>query len=189
MEHANTFKIFKENNKYYSHIVSPCLVKNHRSSESLSFSIFYITLTPFCHFSIFPFCQFTIAPLYHFIHFAYYLIRNYSGKMYKLIQKYQGSEEALLCQFGKSELIKGGEVFKVYSWAMRNFPSFKICQDHSNEVEWEGLAQNKNNLMLSIFGRFGLILWWEARKYQVPLHTHLKKKYIIPKSLKSCQVI
>ena len=44
---------------------------------------------------------------------AYDLIRNYSGKRSKLIQKYQGSDEALLCQFLKVEFIKGVWLFQV----------------------------------------------------------------------------
>ena len=33
--------------------------------------------------------------------------------MSKFIQKYQGSEEALLYEFAKGKLIQGGEVFQV----------------------------------------------------------------------------
>ena len=81
VEHANVRKIFKDNNMDDYHIVFLCPVNNFRSGESLYLSIFYITITPFHH-----------SPLHHFIHFAYNHIHNYSGKMSKLIQKYQGSE-------------------------------------------------------------------------------------------------
>ena len=64
-------------------------------------AIFYIIITPFHH-----------LPLHHFIHFAYYHIHDYSGKISKLVQNYQGSEEALLCEFSKVELMKGVEVFQ-----------------------------------------------------------------------------
>ena len=76
-----------------------------------------------------------------------------------LIQKYQGSEEALLCEFSKIELIKGGEVFQVPSWAVSHFGFFKSCQEHPNEVERKGLTQKNKNLMLSIFGHFDLMMW------------------------------
>ena len=90
-EHANVCNIFKDNNMDYYHIVFPCPVKNCRSGESLSFSLLFITITPFHH-----------SPLHHFINFSYYHIRNYSGEMSKLIQKYQEYEEDLLCEFEKS---------------------------------------------------------------------------------------
>ena len=57
-EHANVCNIFKDNNMDYYHIVFPCPVKNCRSGESLSFSLLFITITPFHH-----------SPLHHFIHF------------------------------------------------------------------------------------------------------------------------
>ena len=69
----------------------------------------------------------------------------------------------LLCEFSKVELIKGGEVFQVPSWDVRYFASFKIFQEHPNEVERKGLAHKKKNLMLSIFGQFDLMMWWEAK--------------------------
>ena len=74
--------------------------------------------------------------------------------MTKLIQKYQGSEEALLIQFVKYELSKGRDVFQVTSWAVGHLPSFKSCQEHPNEVERKGLTQKKNNIMLSIVRHF-----------------------------------
>ena len=79
--------------------------------------------------------------------------------MSKLIQKYEGSEEALFYEFEKFELIKGGEVFQVPSWDVSHFASFKSCQEHPDEVERKGLSQKKKNLMFSIFGHFDLMMW------------------------------
>ena len=77
-----------------------------------------------------------------------------------MIQKYQGSEEALLCEFAKYELIEGREVFQVPSWAVSHLASFKSFQERPNEVEWKGLVQKKKNLMLSIFDNFYLMMSW-----------------------------
>ena len=68
----------------------------------------------------------------------------------------------MLCQFEKFELIKGREVFKFPSWDVRHFLSLKSRKNHPNEFEQKRLAQNKNNIMLSIFGNFDLMLWWKA---------------------------
>ena len=101
--------------------------------------------------------------MHHFIHFAYTHIRNYSGKMSKSIQNYQGREEALLCEFAKVELIQCGEVFQGPSWDVSHFTSFNSCQEHLNEVEHKGFVQKNNNLMLSIFDHFYLMMWWESK--------------------------
>ena len=106
------------------------------------FFIFYIIISPLQH-----------SPLQHLIHFVYYHIRNYSGKMSKLIQKYQVSEEDLLCDFSKVELM----VFQVTSWTVIHSASFKSCQDISNEVKRKGLVHKKKNLMLYNFGYLHLI--------------------------------
>ena len=79
--------------------------------------------------------------------------------MSKLIQKYQVSEEDLLCDFSKVELM----VFQVTSWTVIHSASFKSCQDISNEVKRKGLVHKKKNLMLSIFGHFDLMMWWESK--------------------------
>ena len=133
-------------------ILTFCSLVWWRTAVTVNPYLFQYFISPFHH-----------SPLHHFIHFEYYYIPNYSGKMSKLIQKYQGSEEALLCEFAKVELIKGGEMFRVPSWAVSHFGSFKSCQEHPNEVEQKGLAQKNKNLMLSIFGHFDLMMWWEAK--------------------------
>ena len=120
----------------------------------------HFTIWPFHHP---PFDHFTIATLHSFMNFSYDLIRNYSGKMPKLIQKYQGSDKSLLCQFSGVECIKGMEVFQVPSLAVSHFPPFNIFQDHPNKVERKGLEQKKKNLMNYIFGNFDLMMWWEAK--------------------------
>ena len=86
--------------------------------------------------------------------FAYYLIHNWSGKCFILIQSYQGSDEFLLCQFGKIKVLKGRYVVQVTSWGVRNLPHFKSRQDDPNEVEQKGLAQNKKNLMNYIVTKY-----------------------------------
>ena len=82
--------------------------------------------------------------------------------MYKLIQKYQGYDKALLCKFVKVEVLKGADVVQVKSWAVINFSSFKIFQDDPTENEHRGLAQKNNNLLNPIFCHFDLIMWLEA---------------------------
>ena len=83
--------------------------------------------------------------------------------MSKLIQKYQGSEEALLCEFAKFELIKGGEVFQLPSWSVSHLTSFNIFQEYPNGVERKGLDQKNKNTILSIFGNLDLIMWWKSK--------------------------
>ena len=61
------------------------------------------------------------------------------GKMSKFIQKYQGSDEDLLCQFSEVELIKRVGVLQVPSWDVSHFPSFNIFQDNTNEETLKGL--------------------------------------------------
>ena len=137
-------------------IITLCSLVRRRTVVPVSPYLFQYFIPPLHHF--------TISPLHHLIHFAYYHIRNYSGKMFKLIQKYQGSEEALLCELPKVKLIKGGEMFQVPSCSVSHLPSFKIWQEHPNEVERKGLEQKKKNLMLSIFGHFDLMVWWKAKE-------------------------
>ena len=92
-------------------ILALCSLLRWRTFGPVSpiFFIFYIIISPLQH-----------SPLQHLIHFVYYHIRNYSGKMSKLIQKYQVSEEDLLCDFSKVEWFKCGEVFQVLHgpWAI-----------------------------------------------------------------------
>ena len=100
-EHGNVCKISKENNMCYSDIVFPCPVKNYRSSKyiylfHIFMNVYHIFISLFQHFTIhhytiLPLHHYTILLLHHFITFEYYLIRNYLGKMSKLIQNYQGT--------------------------------------------------------------------------------------------------
>ena len=89
--------------------------------------------------------HFTISPFYHFIIFAYDLIRNHSGKNSKLIQKYQGYDEALLCHFSKVVFIKGIEVFQVPSWTSSHLlssngyvgePNISLASHFSTRSKW-----------------------------------------------------
>ena len=95
--------------------------------------------------------------------FAYYLIRNYSGEMSKLIQKYQGSGKDLLCQFLKVGVLKSTDVVQVPLWSLINFRYFNSFQDEPSEVERRVLVQNNKNILDYIFGRFNLMLWWEDK--------------------------
>ena len=133
-------------------IITVCSLVRWRTSSPVSTYLFPCFISTFHHSS-----------LHHFIHFAYYIIHNYSGGGSKFIQNYQGYKEALLFQFEKVELIKGWGAFQVTSLGVSHFPSLKSFQEHPNEVERKGLAQKKNNLMLYIFGCFYLILWWKAK--------------------------
>ena len=118
---------------------------------------FYITIKLFHQFT------FSLFTIHHFIHFAPDNIRNYSGKMSKLVHQYQEYEESLLCQFAKVELIQDGQFFQVTLSSMNHFPSLMSFQEHTHELERKGLSQKKNKLVLSIFGNFDLILWWESK--------------------------
>ena len=134
------------------------------SSYICSINLWMCTKSLFCHFpihhyNIFLFYHFAILPAHQLMTVAYYCIPNYPWKISKLIQKYQGTDESLLCQFEKLEVVKGTDVVEVPSWNMRSFPPFKSNQDSPNKVEWRGLAQKKKNLMNSIFGHFYLIFW------------------------------
>ena len=42
--------------------------------------------------------------------------------MSKLVQKYQGSDKALLCNFLKFEALKGVDVVQVTSWDVKDLP-------------------------------------------------------------------
>ena len=53
-------------------------------------------------------------------------------------------------------------------WSVIHFPSFNSLQWHTNEVERKGLAKNIKNLMLSIFGNFELMMWWETKARSGP---------------------
>ena len=74
--------------------------------------------------------------------------------MSQWIQKYQGSDEALLSKFVKVEVLKGKYVFQVFSWSVRNLSSFKRCQDYPHKSEQRWLVHNKKNILNSIFVHF-----------------------------------
>ena len=63
--------------------------------------------------------------------------------MSKLIQNYQGTGEALLCQFLKVGVLKGMYVFQVTSWNVIDFPSFKSFQYSPNEFERRGFGSEE----------------------------------------------
>ena len=115
---------------YYSDIVLPCLVKNCHYSDSLTLFKYVYECASYVYLNILPstISPFHHLPLYHLMTFAYFLISDYSGKMSKLIQKYQDSDEALVCNFEKVKAIKRMDVVQVPSWSMRNFLSFKSSQ-------------------------------------------------------------
>ena len=59
---------------------------------------------------------FTVTPFHKFHHcikFAYFIIPDYLGKLYKLVQNYQGTDESLLYDFEKVEVLKGADVVEV----------------------------------------------------------------------------
>ena len=64
-------------------------------------------------------------------------------------------------------MIKYTNAVEVPSWNVRNFSPFKSIQYSPNEVEQRGLAQNNNNLMNYIFGRYYLMHWWETKYREV----------------------
>ena len=82
--------------------------------------------------------------------------------MSKLINKYQGIDIYLVSQFEKFGVIKGRYVVEVPSWYVRNLPFFNSIPYSPNEVDWIGLYQKNNNVMIYIFGDFDFMQWWES---------------------------